>query len=60
LNCSADKRSSSGWYIVQNKKGKYVVGYSPLKPDVQMTEYDDIKEACSIFIKREIEEIRKG
>lgn len=60
LRWSEDKRTSSGWYFQQNRNGKYIVGYYPTKEDFQLTEYTDIYEACAVFIKREIEEIRKN
>jgi len=60
LNWSADKRSSSGWYFKQNDNGKYVVGYFPLKENLETTEYLDEVEACAAFIKREIEDIRNS
>lgn len=58
LSLSEDKRSSSGWYFKQNDNGKYVVGYFPPKGNLEMTEYLDKVEACTAFIKREIEDIR--
>lgn len=58
LMWSEDKRSSSGWYLKQNEFGKYTVGYFPERKDFKLTEYSDLTEACAVFIKREIEEIR--
>ena len=55
---SEDKRSSSGWYFKEKEYEKYIVGYFPFKKDFITLEYSDIFEACSFFIKREIEEIR--
>ncbi|HNO71685.1 MAG TPA: hypothetical protein PKO16_07945 [Bacteroidia bacterium] len=60
LNWSDDKRTTSGWYFKQNENGKYVVGYSPASEQSKQMEYFDLKEACAVFIKREIEEIRKS
>ena len=61
LRWSEDKRSSSGWYFIQNGNQKYVVGY--LDSDKGITEkmdYSDIKIACAAYIKQEIESIRKS
>ena len=58
LSWSENKRSSSGWYLKEIENGKYVVGYFPLHNDLKNT-CDDKIEACSIFIKREIEDVRK-
>ena len=60
LSWSEDKRSSSGWYFRQNANGKYIVGYFPFQENLKATEYFGKTEACSAFIKREIEEIRKS
>jgi hypothetical protein len=60
LNWSNNKRTNSGWFFKQENNGKYVVGYSPEKPDLNHFEYSDLPEACAAFIKLEIEEIRKG
>ena len=60
LSLSENKRSSSGWYLKQNDSGKYVVGYFPPQENLITTEYIDKAEACAVFIKREIEDIRKS
>jgi hypothetical protein len=60
LNLSENKRSCSGWYFKQKDSGKYVVGYFPLKGNLKPTEYLNEVEACSAFIKREIEDIRNS
>jgi hypothetical protein len=60
LSWSENKRSSSGWYFRENENGQYVVGYFPLQESSEATEYFDKTEACSAFIKREIEDIRMG
>jgi hypothetical protein len=57
---SEDKRSTSGWYLRKNEDGKYIVGYFPIEKKFQSIEYSDITEACTAFIKREIEDIRKS
>jgi hypothetical protein len=60
LSLSEDKRSSSGWYFKQHDSGNYVVGYFPPKENLKPTEYLDEVEACAVFIKREIEDIRNS
>lgn len=60
LSWSENKRSSSGWYFRENENGQYVVGYFPLQESLNTTDYFDKIEACSAFIKREIEDIRKN
>lgn len=59
LRWSENKRSSSGWYFRENESGKYVVGYFPFQESLKAIEYFDKAEACSAFIKREIEDIRE-
>ena len=59
LNWSEDKRSSSGWYFKGSEDRKYIVGYYPDNGEIKLSEYTNAAEACSVFIKREIEEIRK-
>ena len=57
LNYSDDKRTSSGWYFIKSEMGKYIVGFYP--PNKYRTmEFVDIVEACSVFIKMEIESVR--
>jgi hypothetical protein len=58
LSWSEDKRTTSGWYFKDNENGSYSVGYFSDKIGKEEI-YSDINEACSIFIKNEIEEIRK-
>lgn len=60
LGWSESKRSSSGWYFKENENGQYIVGYFPFQKGLKVTEYFDKTEACSAFIKREIEDIRKN
>ncbi len=60
LSLSEDKRSSSGWYFKQNDNGKYLVGHYPSNENNELNEYSDEVEACAVFIKYEIEEIRKS
>ena len=58
LSWSEDKRSSSGWYFKQDEDGKYIVGFFPTSKDFNVNIYSDKTEACAVFIKREIEDIR--
>jgi hypothetical protein len=60
LEWSENKRSSSGWYFMQNEQRKYVVGHYPEQENFKENEYSEIKEACAAFIKREIEDIRRS
>ena len=58
LEWSENKRSSSGWYFKKDTETKYVVGYFPDTKNLTPILYSDKFEACSIFILREIENIR--
>ncbi len=56
---SEDKRTSSGWYIMENDEGCYEVGYVSEGGDLQeRLVYDNQIDACAAFVKREIENIR--
>ena len=57
---SEDKRNSSSWYFNEIEVGKYIVGYFPINEHFEPMEFSDIIEACTAFIKREVEDIRKG
>lgn len=57
LAYSKDKRCNSGWYFTQEEKHKYIVGYYPSRNKSSLS-YEDPLEACSVFIKKEIENIR--
>ena len=58
MRFSEDKRTNSGWYFRPSCNG-YEVGYfSRSQGDIQSAEYSDRTEACAIFIKNEVEEIR--
>ncbi|GAA0875039.1 hypothetical protein GCM10009118_14470 [Wandonia haliotis] len=59
LSWSENKRSTDGWYFIKKDNDKYVVGN--INSDGQNSKYfefDSAAQACSIFIKREIESIR--
>lgn len=51
---SENKRSSSGWFIKEDKE-KYVVSFFPDTEGKEITETKDIYKACACFIKKEIE-----
>ncbi|MFL5741037.1 MAG: hypothetical protein ACJ75B_12520 [Flavisolibacter sp.] len=56
LRWSEDKRSSEGWYLVE-ENGKYVLGYYPggkFKQQVNTNGAD----ACAAFILRELNQLR--
>ena len=55
---SEDKRSSSGWYFKQEDNQRYIVGFLGGKGNSSHDEYSNRLEACAIFIKHEIDNIR--
>jgi hypothetical protein len=57
---SENKRSNSGWFFQNEKDNKYHVGYLLLGKQLEVFEYSDKVQACTSFIIKEIEEIRKG
>jgi hypothetical protein len=58
MRFSEDKRSNVGWYFRPSHRG-YEVGYfSRSQSGIKSAEYFDQTEACAVFIKNEIEEIR--
>ena len=57
LNWSENKRVSQGWFF-KNDSEKYIVDYFPYKTNVKRSAISDAYEACAIFIKNEIEDIR--
>jgi hypothetical protein len=58
LRWSEDKRTGSGWFLIQTDQGRYMVGY---RRDGTLTEqcetYADVTEACAAFIFREVKDI---
>jgi hypothetical protein len=59
LQQSEDKRTSAGWYVMQNDEGCYEVGYVTERGELeQRVAYADRLDACAAFVKREIEGIR--
>lgn len=59
IQYSADKRCTSGWYIKPSSGGKYLVGCLT-KDRIEQSEYDDRIEACAVFIKHEVDEIKSS
>jgi hypothetical protein len=60
MQYSEDKRSSSGWYIL-NENGIYVVGFlceTGVRKDEK--KYTDSVIACATFLKKEIEHLRNS
>lgn len=59
ISWSEDKRSNSGWYLINTENETFIVGHMASDSQFKTTEYFDRIEACAAFIKHEIEEIRK-
>ena len=56
-----DKRTSSGWYIIQEDSTCCKVGWFSANGDRSMESiYVDRREACAAFIKHELEDIRRS
>jgi hypothetical protein len=54
-----DKRTSAGWYVMENDEGCYEVGYITERGELQQrVVYSDRVEACAAFVKHEIETLR--
>ena len=61
IQYSEDKRTSSGWYVIQNDEGLYETGYiSDACTPTKRVQYENVVDACASFIKHEIEDIRLG
>lgn len=58
LQWSEDKRTRTGWYFRRESQSKYIVAYLSITGETQASEFADAITACSVFIKREIEQIR--
>jgi hypothetical protein len=54
IRWSADKRVSSGWYIVDCGESGFDVGRHPDMPPVR---YGDRTEACAVFVRHELASI---
>lgn len=59
IQYSADKRCTTGWYFKLGDGRKYLVGCLKKNGNNQ-TAYDDKIEACSVFIKHEVDEIKNS
>jgi hypothetical protein len=55
---SGDKRVSSGWFILDQDNGKYIVGYFSRTERFELPEFDNVEDACAEYIKRELESFR--
>jgi hypothetical protein len=60
VNWSENKRAQSGWFFKMTEAGKYKIAYASENKGTQVNEYADMIQACAVFIKMEIEDIRKG
>ena len=61
MQYSEDKRTSSGWYVIDTDEGCYEVGYITERADRQQrVVYNNRTDACAAFIKHELENIRLG
>jgi hypothetical protein len=59
LQYSEDKRTSNGWYVVQNEEGLYETGFvAHAGTSTNRVQYDSSIHACASFIKHELEDIR--
>jgi hypothetical protein len=54
---SQDKRTSSGWYIIEKDKS-IIVGYLNNGKREKEKEFNDLVKACSVFIVNEINSIK--
>jgi predicted GNAT superfamily acetyltransferase len=59
LTYSNDKRSRAGWYLRDRGDSRYQVGYYPETEAIPMREYTNLNQACAVFIKQELEDIRR-
>lgn len=58
LTWSDNKKVTEGWFFKRNEDETYVVGYFPYDKSKKQIEFANADEACSYFIKKEIEAIR--
>jgi hypothetical protein len=59
MQYSEDKRTSSGWYLIQNEEGCYETGHvADAGNYTNRVQYENMIDACASFIKHEIESIR--
>jgi hypothetical protein len=57
---SEDKRTSSGWYLTENDGQCYETGYVvEAHTRTKRVQHDNAIDACAVFIKHELEDIRR-
>jgi hypothetical protein len=58
---SEDKRSSSGWYLTENDEECYETGFiADAHTRTNRVQHDNAIDACAVFIKHELEDIRRA
>ena len=58
---SEDKRTSSGWYLTENDGRCYETGYvADAHTRTNRLRHDHAIAACAVFIKHELEDIRRA
>ena len=58
---SEDKRTSSGWYLTENDEECYETGYiADVHTCTNRVQHDKAIDACAVFIKHELEDIRRA
>ncbi len=56
MQYSEDKRTSSGWHVIDTDEGCYEVGYITERADRQQrVVYNKLTDACAAFVKHELE-----
>jgi hypothetical protein len=60
FNYSEDKRTSSGWYLTENDEECYETGYIADHTRTNWLQHDNAIDACAVFIKHELEDIRRA
>jgi hypothetical protein len=59
IQYSADKRTSSGWYVTKNEEGCYETAFiADTGTLTNRVQYDNAIDACAVFIKHELDDIR--
>lgn len=58
INYSLDKRTSSGWYIIEGNKIIIVGHLNNNEGPEEKKEFADLSEACAVFILNEIKSIK--
>jgi hypothetical protein len=58
---SEDKRNSTGWYLTENDEECYETGYiADAHTRTNRVQHDNAIDACAVFIKHELEDIRRA